>query len=87
MKQHPVIQALGKVCNTCKYYDAGGYCSKKCEHRNCCSGSCEKWKIAEDLKQSYPRKSKVERVQLLDPQQTKCKQPTSQELEDFFNDA
>ncbi len=91
MKQHEYIADYGHCCCACKHYDLmTGYCSKTKTYHHSYEftygdGVCSKWKIADDLKQSRPKKPKLEKVNLFKIEQTIPK-PSHQELEDFFNE-
>ena len=56
----------GRICNTCKHYDAmEGWCKKHKGHRYCVDW-CDKWKTADDLVQHRKKKEsvKIEKVKL-----------------------
>ena len=70
MRQNAFVKELGHCCNTCERYDPmSGYCAKTDSlHHGYDFGDegdepCPKWKIANDLKQTMPKK-KHEQIKL-----------------------
>ena len=66
MKNKLVEEFGGRICNTCKHYDAmEGWCKKHKDYKYC-TDECDKWKTADDLVQHRkPKEYKIERVKLL----------------------